>query len=121
MAKPAYIEVNGKRYPWRDLVELRRQQLAAEAKAVQPPLFDLREDRKPATEATATLRYLEPTLLALLDAPKPENDGDSGQGRGGTRLHNPQPRPVVPWSLVPRFVDSGAENTSLPVESGGTY
>ncbi len=32
-------------------------------------LFDLREDRRPATQRTAAGRYAEPTLFSALDRP----------------------------------------------------
>jgi len=38
-----FIEIEGKRFLWRDLVRLRREQLAAAAAPAQPALFELRE------------------------------------------------------------------------------
>jgi hypothetical protein len=43
----------------------RREQLAALAVAEQPPLFEFREDHRPASERTAVGRYLEPSLFTL--------------------------------------------------------
>ena len=68
MTYPTFIEIDGKRVVWRELVQRRREQLKAAAKAVQPALFELRDDSRPACERTATRRYLEPSLFTLLDA-----------------------------------------------------
>jgi len=35
---------------------------------VQPALFELKDDSRPAIERTAAKRYLEPSLFSLLDA-----------------------------------------------------
>jgi hypothetical protein len=59
-----FIEIDGKRYVWRSIVNLRRQQLEAFRKAHQPALFELKEDHQPATERTAASRYLEPSLFS---------------------------------------------------------
>lgn len=56
MPRPAYIELNDTRYLWRDLIELRRIQLAASRRPDQPVLFELVEDRKLVCEGTAALR-----------------------------------------------------------------
>ncbi len=70
MSAPRFIEIGGKLFLWREIVRLRQEQCraAAEAEPVQPPLFDLREDFRPAAERTAAARYLEPSLFSLLDA-----------------------------------------------------
>ena len=62
--KPRFIDIEGTRYLWSDLVELRRAQLAAWRKAQQPTLFALIDDCRPAAERTATDRYLEPSLFS---------------------------------------------------------
>ena len=66
MTAPKFIEIDGKRHLWRDIVKLRQEQCraAAEAAPVQPPLFELREDFRPITERTAANRYLEPSLFS---------------------------------------------------------
>lgn len=66
MKKPAFILIDGRRYLWRDILELRRRQLEEAAKVQQMTLFELRDDSRPASERTAAGRYAEPTLLALL-------------------------------------------------------
>jgi hypothetical protein len=64
MTAPRFIEIDGKRHLWRDIVRLRRAQCAAAAVAAQPVLFELREDHRPASQCTAAGRYLEPSLFA---------------------------------------------------------
>jgi hypothetical protein len=63
---PRFIDLDGKRYLWRDLVKLRQEQREAARRAEQPPLFDLHEDCRPAADRTAAGRYLEPSLFAQL-------------------------------------------------------
>jgi len=67
MSAPKFIEIDGKRHAWREIVKLRQEQCraAAEAAPVQPPLFDLHDDYRPITERTAAARYLEPSLFSL--------------------------------------------------------
>jgi hypothetical protein len=40
MARPAFIEIDGKPYLWRDILSRRKEQLRAHAAAQQPPLFE---------------------------------------------------------------------------------
>ena len=70
MANPKFIEIDGKRVLWRDLLSIRREQLAAVAKSEQPPLFELKDDRRPIADRTAAGRYLEPSLFS-----NPEREG----------------------------------------------
>jgi hypothetical protein len=65
MPLPRFIEIDGRRYQWRDLVAVRRAQ--AMPKAEQPALFELREDHRPAGERTPAERYREPSLFTALD------------------------------------------------------
>ena len=51
-----YIVIDGKRHLWRDILKLRREQKRATAKAAQPALFLLVEDRRPPAERTAAGR-----------------------------------------------------------------
>ena len=67
MSHPTFIEIDGKRFVWRELLAQRRAQLEATAKAVQPALFELKEDHRPAAERSAAGRYREPSLFTLLD------------------------------------------------------
>jgi hypothetical protein len=67
MSHRSFIEIDGRRFVWRKLVEQRREQLRTAAKAVQPALFELRDDSRRACERTAARRYLEPSLFTLLD------------------------------------------------------
>jgi hypothetical protein len=62
-----FFEFEGRRVLWRDIVKLRRAQLAAATKATQPALFELKEDCRPASQRTAAGRYAEPSLLSLFD------------------------------------------------------
>ena len=58
-----FIDIDGRRYLWRDILRMRREQLAAIAKAKQPALFAMREDSRPLTARTASSRYLAPSLF----------------------------------------------------------
>jgi hypothetical protein len=70
MAKAKFIEIDGKRLLWRDVLELRREQKQACVNAVQPALFELHEDRRPPADRTASGRYQEPSLFSF-----PEREG----------------------------------------------
>jgi hypothetical protein len=65
MSRPDAILIDGRAYCWRDIIELRRQQIAAwkAARPEQPALFALKEDCRPATQRTVAGRYSEPSLL----------------------------------------------------------
>jgi len=65
MSRPDSLIIDGRAYRWRDIIELRRQQLEAwkAARPEQPPLFALKEDCRPAVERSAAGRYREPSLL----------------------------------------------------------
>lgn len=65
MPLPRHIEIDGNRYLWRDLVALRRTQ--ATPRAVQPTLFELREDHRPPGERNAAERYQAPSLFTALE------------------------------------------------------
>jgi integrase len=65
MALPRFIEMDGRRYLWRDLVALRRAQ--ATPAEPQPTLFTLHEDHRPAGERTAADRYREPSLFTVAE------------------------------------------------------
>jgi len=60
---PRFIEIDGKRYVWRDLLQLRREQREAARQTEQPLLFVLRTDCRPSSDRTAAGRYREPTLF----------------------------------------------------------
>jgi hypothetical protein len=62
MSFPKSIEIDGKRIAWRDLLALRRAQRKA-ARTSQPALFELVEDSRPKSQATASGRFSEPTLF----------------------------------------------------------
>jgi hypothetical protein len=63
MSKLRFIELDGRRYLWRDILELRREQRRAHAAAQQLALFDLKHDCRPSTARTPVGRYLEPSLF----------------------------------------------------------
>ena len=56
-----FIEIDGKRYAWKDILQKRREQ--RHSAPPQPTLFELKEDARPPAERTAAGRYLEPTLF----------------------------------------------------------
>jgi hypothetical protein len=61
---PAFIVIDGKRYAWRDILKLRREQRKAMRHA-QLTLFEMKDDRRPASQRTADGRYEEPTLFKV--------------------------------------------------------
>ena len=63
MPCPRFIEIDGKRYLWRDVLALRRAQLVGARAERQPPLFQLIEDARPKSARTAAGRYMEPLLF----------------------------------------------------------
>lgn len=67
MKTPKTIEIEGKRYVWRDILALRKAQIEEVRRACQPALFELHDDRRPAAERTAAGRHKEPSLFTLLE------------------------------------------------------
>jgi hypothetical protein len=67
MSLPRFIDIDidGRRYLWRDLVALRQAQ--AQPRAEQSALFELREDHRPPGERNAAERYREPSLFTHLE------------------------------------------------------
>jgi hypothetical protein len=63
-----FIEIDGKRILWRDLLQIRREQRQAEVKQEQPALFEMKEDARPVTERKSADRYLQPSLFTVLDS-----------------------------------------------------
>jgi hypothetical protein len=64
MASLKFIDIDGKRYLWRDLLEFRREQKNALPQARQPALFELKDDYGPVPDRTAAGRYREPSLFS---------------------------------------------------------
>jgi hypothetical protein len=60
-----FIDIDGKRHAWKDILRLRREQLEALRRAQQPTLFELRDDCRPASQRSAAGRYEEPTLFRV--------------------------------------------------------
>ena len=55
MRKPRYLVLENKRYLWRDILKLRREQCKA-AEQAQPVLFNLKDDERPKSQRTAAAR-----------------------------------------------------------------
>ena len=75
MSRPDKIVIDGRAYRWRDIVELRRQQLEAwkAARPEQPALFALKVDSRPAAERSASeLDETEEVLGIALGPYEPE-------------------------------------------------
>jgi hypothetical protein len=56
------VEIGGKRYLWRDLLKLRREQKKV-LRHAQLTLFERKEDRRPETQRSAEGRYSQPLLF----------------------------------------------------------
>jgi hypothetical protein len=67
MPAPKFIDIDGKRFVWRELLQRRREQVAAAAKFEQPVLFELKKDCRPTPERTAAGPYGEPSLFAFVE------------------------------------------------------
>ena len=80
MSRPANIIIEGRAYRWRDILDLRRQQIAAWKAATpdQPALFPLIEDTSPKSERTAAGRYAEPSLLDCMRQIMEQSDRKRG-------------------------------------------
>jgi hypothetical protein len=65
MPAPKFIDIDGKRFLWRALLQRRREQVAA-SRVEQPVLFEMKEDCRPIPERTAAGRYAEPSLFAFV-------------------------------------------------------
>ncbi|HEX4141275.1 MAG TPA: hypothetical protein VHY09_13075 [Candidatus Methylacidiphilales bacterium] len=63
MSRLRFIDIDGKRYLWRDILEMRAEQRRAHAAAQQLALFELKQDCRPKATRTAAGRYLEPSLF----------------------------------------------------------
>lgn len=53
---PSFLVIDGKRYLWRDILKLRREQRKA-ARQRQMALFELKDDSRPASQRTADCRF----------------------------------------------------------------
>lgn len=60
--RPKFIEIEGRRYAWADILKMRREQREA-TRHPQLTLFPLRDDSRPAAHRTASGRYESPTLF----------------------------------------------------------
>ena len=57
-------KIDGRRYLWRDILKLRREQKEFEPET-QLALFELKTDARPASQVSADGRYREPTLFKI--------------------------------------------------------
>jgi hypothetical protein len=57
-----YVELDGKRYEWKEIRRIRREQIQAALKP-QLTLFELRHDSRPTSQQTASGRYQQPLLF----------------------------------------------------------
>jgi hypothetical protein len=64
---PLFIDIDGKRYLWRELVEGRKAQVKEAAIREQPTLFEMHADRRPPGERSAAERYESPSLFSRLE------------------------------------------------------
>jgi hypothetical protein len=67
MLAPKFIDIDCKRFVWRELLQRRREQVAAAARAEQPALFELKKDCHPVPERTTAGRYSEPSLFRFIE------------------------------------------------------
>lgn len=58
-----YVLLEGKRYLWRDILKMRRQQAKQERQARQPVLFEMHNDARPLSRRSGDGRHCEPTLF----------------------------------------------------------
>lgn len=58
-----YVLLDGKRYLWRDILKMRREQVKQERQARQPALFEMHDDARPASQRSADGRFSELTLF----------------------------------------------------------
>lgn len=61
---PAFIVIDGKRYAWKDILKLRREQRKM-ARQRQLILFEMKDDARPASQRTAEGRFMEPPLFRV--------------------------------------------------------
>lgn len=61
---PTFIVIDGKRYVWKEILRLRREQRKA-TRQPQLTLFALKEDSRPASQRTVEGRFTEPTLFRV--------------------------------------------------------
>jgi hypothetical protein len=59
-----YIVIEGKRYVWKEILRLRREQIQATHKR-QLVLFEMKDDCRPASQKTVDGRFSEPPLFKV--------------------------------------------------------
>jgi hypothetical protein len=60
-----FIDIDGKRYAWKEILRLRRERIAAAREKQQPTLFKLRRDRRPPSQQNVRGRHEEPSLFKV--------------------------------------------------------
>jgi hypothetical protein len=60
-----WVELDGKRYRWKDILRIRREQEKEDRQVKQPVLFETVNDSRPLTQRTASDRYQNPTLFMI--------------------------------------------------------
>jgi len=59
-----FVEIDGRRYLWREILKLRQEQKELEPER-QLTLFELKTDTRPVSQSSADGRYSEPTLFKI--------------------------------------------------------
>jgi hypothetical protein len=60
-----FIDINGQRFRWKDILRMRKEQEKAARQPNQPPLFDLHDDARPVSQRSARGRYESPMLFKM--------------------------------------------------------
>jgi hypothetical protein len=77
---PKFVDIDGTRYLWRDIVQLRQEQCRAAALAAptQPPLFELREDfRRSPNALPPPVTSKRPSFV--VSTPRPPKEAAAGR------------------------------------------
>ena len=69
MTRIRHIQIDGKLYLWRNILQLRREQKKTFARWKRPAFFELKADRRPEADRTASGRYREPSLFSGMSWP----------------------------------------------------
>ena len=94
MSAARFIEIGGKRYAWRDLLRLRREQRKALAQAQQPAYFFLKDDRRPVAERRRQSTPRNRRLFRNFENPCPHCPRASPAQRAAIQIGNLQLLPL---------------------------
>ena len=86
MTAPRFMDIDGKRYLWRELVERGKAQVKKAAIPEQPTLFDEHEDRRPPGERSAAETYDRPLCSRALERSDSGHPATGGRGANWRRL-----------------------------------